>query len=100
MRSLIYSIVAVAVLGSSSAIAQPEGISGGPVNVPTEGIIDGVFIHYLGDEEDAFYVIFQSGRMMKFKKCSTDLYYYDTDNPSKHEMKVYFTSSEDDIDPT
>jgi gliding motility associated protien GldN len=44
MRSLIYSIVAVAVLGSSSAIAQPEGISGGPVNVPTEGIIDGVFI--------------------------------------------------------
>ena len=44
MRSLIYLIVAVAVLGSSTAIAQPEGISGGPVNVPTEGIIDGVFI--------------------------------------------------------
>ena len=44
MRSLIYLIVALAVLGSSKVIAQPEGISGGPVNVPTEGIIDGVFI--------------------------------------------------------
>ena len=28
----------------SSVNAQPEGINGGPVNVPTEGIIDGVFI--------------------------------------------------------
>ncbi len=44
MRKLIYSFFAVALLGSTTALAQPEGINGGPVNVPTEGIIDGVFI--------------------------------------------------------
>ena len=44
MKGLIYSFFAVAVLGSSSANAQLEEINGGPVNVPTEGIIDGVFI--------------------------------------------------------
>ncbi len=44
MRSLIYSLLAVAILGSTEASAQIEEINGGPVNVPTEGIIDGVFI--------------------------------------------------------
>ena len=44
MRSLIYSLLAVAFLGSTDASAQIEEINGGPVNVPTEGIIDGVFI--------------------------------------------------------
>ncbi len=44
MRKLIYSFIAVTLIGSSTALAQPEGINGGPVNVPTEGIIDGVFI--------------------------------------------------------
>lgn len=44
MRSLIYSLLAVAILGSTDASAQIEEINGGPVNVPTEGIIDGVFI--------------------------------------------------------
>lgn len=44
MRSLIYSLLAVALLGSTGANAQIEEINGGPVNVPTEGIIDGVFI--------------------------------------------------------
>ena len=44
MRSLIYSFFTVAIFGCSTVIAQPEGINGGPVNVPTEGIIDGVFI--------------------------------------------------------
>jgi len=43
MRKLIYSFFAVAFVGTT-ALAQPEGINGGPVNVPTEGIIDGVFI--------------------------------------------------------
>ena len=44
MRSLIYSFFTVAIFGTSTVIAQPEGVNGGPVNVPTEGIIDGVFI--------------------------------------------------------
>ncbi|MBL1279239.1 MAG: gliding motility protein GldN [Fluviicola sp.] len=44
MRSLIYSFITVTFFGMSTVIAQPEGINGGPVNVPTEGIIDGVFI--------------------------------------------------------
>lgn len=44
MRSLIYSLLAVVFLGSTDASAQIEEINGGPVNVPTEGIIDGVFI--------------------------------------------------------
>ena len=44
MRSLIYSLFTVTVFGLSTVNAQPEGINGGPVNVPTEGIIDGVFI--------------------------------------------------------
>lgn len=44
MRSLIYSLLAVAFLGTTDASAQIEEINGGPVNVPTEGIIDGVFI--------------------------------------------------------
>ena len=43
MRSLIYSICTVAIFGSATVYAQPD-IDGGPVNVPTEGIIDGVFI--------------------------------------------------------
>ncbi|MCH2230975.1 MAG: gliding motility protein GldN [Crocinitomicaceae bacterium] len=45
MRSLIYSFLAVvALFGATGANAQIEEINGGPVNVPTEGIIDGVFI--------------------------------------------------------
>jgi len=43
MKSLIYSIFAVMFFGATTVNAQPE-IDGGPVNVPTEGIIDGVFI--------------------------------------------------------
>ena len=43
MRSLIYSICTVAFFGTATVYAQPD-IDGGPVNVPTEGIIDGVFI--------------------------------------------------------
>jgi len=44
MRRLIYSIFALAIVGSANVNAQLEEINGGPVNVPTEGIIDGVFI--------------------------------------------------------
>lgn len=44
MRSLIYSFFTLTIFGLSTVNAQPEGINGGPVNVPTEGIIDGVFI--------------------------------------------------------
>lgn len=43
MRSLIYSMFTIAFFATSMVNAQPE-IDGGPVNVPTEGIIDGVFI--------------------------------------------------------
>jgi gliding motility associated protien GldN len=41
MKSLFFSAVAVFLTGTS--IAQPE-INGGPVNVPADGIVDGVFI--------------------------------------------------------
>lgn len=43
MRSLVLSVVGSILIGST-AMAQIEEINGGPVNVPTEGIIDGVFI--------------------------------------------------------
>ena len=41
MRSLFFSAVVIFLTGTS--IAQPE-INGGPVNVPANGIVDGVFI--------------------------------------------------------
>lgn len=41
MKSLLFSIIAISFIGTS--IAQPE-INGGPVNVPADGIVDGVFI--------------------------------------------------------
>lgn len=44
MKSLFIGVVGVFFLGSASFAQQQEGINGGPVNVPTEGIIDGVFI--------------------------------------------------------
>ena len=43
MKKLIYSIVSLFVL-TQGIVAQPEEINGGPINVPTDGIIDGVFI--------------------------------------------------------
>ncbi|TNE71381.1 MAG: gliding motility protein GldN [Bacteroidetes bacterium] len=42
MRSLVLSVFLG--LGIAGTYAQIEEINGGPVNVPTEGIIDGVFI--------------------------------------------------------
>ena len=44
MRKLIYSIFAVMFFGTATVNAQIKEINGGPVNVPTDGIIDGVFI--------------------------------------------------------
>jgi gliding motility associated protien GldN len=41
MKNLLFNILTV--LSISSVIAQPE-INGGPVNVPADGIVDGVFI--------------------------------------------------------
>lgn len=43
MKSLFISVVGVFLLGNT-AFCQIEEINGGPVNVPTEGIIDGVYI--------------------------------------------------------
>ena len=43
MKSLLIGAVGV-LLASTTAFGQPEEISGGPVNVPVDGIIDGVFI--------------------------------------------------------
>ncbi len=43
MKSLFMSVVGV-VLFAGTTLGQIEEINGGPVNVPTEGIIDGVFI--------------------------------------------------------
>ena len=43
MKNLLIGAVGIFFIGST-AIGQIEGINGGPVNVPTEGIIDGVFI--------------------------------------------------------
>jgi gliding motility associated protien GldN len=43
MKSLFISVVGVCLLGNT-AFCQIEEINGGPVNVPTEGIIDGVYI--------------------------------------------------------
>lgn len=43
MKSLFMSAVGV-FLFVGTTVGQIEGINGGPVNVPTEGIIDGVFI--------------------------------------------------------
>ena len=36
-------------------------------------------------------VIFQSGRMMKFKKCNTGLYCYDTEHMTEHEITVDYS---------
>lgn len=43
MKSLFMSAVGVFLFAGAS-IGQIEGINGGPVNVPTEGVIDGVYI--------------------------------------------------------
>ena len=43
MKSLFMSAVGVFLFAGTS-IGQIEGINGGPVNVPTEGVIDGVYI--------------------------------------------------------
>ena len=43
MKSLVLCVVSSFLIGSTT-MAQIEEINGGPVNVPTEGIIDGVFI--------------------------------------------------------
>ncbi len=43
MKSLFMSAVGV-ILFTGTSLGQVEGINGGPVNVPTEGIIDGVYI--------------------------------------------------------
>ena len=41
MKSLFINIFAISVIGT--AFAQPE-LNGGPVNVPSDGIVDGVYI--------------------------------------------------------
>ena len=41
MKTLLLNIIAIGIV--STSIAQPE-INGGPVNVPADGIVDGVFI--------------------------------------------------------
>lgn len=43
MKSLFMSAVGM-ILFAGTSLGQVEGINGGPVNVPTEGIIDGVYI--------------------------------------------------------
>ena len=43
MKSLFMSAVGV-ILFTGTSLGQVDGINGGPVNVPTEGIIDGVYI--------------------------------------------------------
>ena len=43
MKSLVIGAVGVLLMGSA-VVAQVEEVNGGPVNVPTEGIIDGVYI--------------------------------------------------------
>lgn len=44
MKSLLIGLVGICLFGSVSYAQQQQQINGGPVNVPTEGIIDGVFI--------------------------------------------------------
>lgn len=44
MKSLFIGVVGVFFIGTTAFSQQQEEINGGPVNVPTEGIIDGVFI--------------------------------------------------------
>ena len=44
MKKNVYILLVLFSFGSYSLLSQIEEINGGPVNVPTEGIIDGVFI--------------------------------------------------------
>ena len=53
--------------------------------------IDGPYVRFMGDKEDAFYVIFQSGRLMKFKRCDSGLYFYDMEKPEEHEFQVDYS---------
>ena len=53
--------------------------------------IDGAYVRFIGDKEDAFYVIFQSGRLMKFKRCDSGLYFYDMEKPEEHEFQVDYS---------
>jgi hypothetical protein len=42
MKSLLFSVAVIFL--SWNAVAQLEELNGGPVNVPTEGVVDGVYI--------------------------------------------------------
>ena len=44
MKKIVYILLVLFSFGSFNSLSQIEQINGGPVNVPTEGIIDGVFI--------------------------------------------------------
>ena len=52
--------------------------------------LDGCYVRFMGDREDAFYVFFKCGRIIKFPKCNAGLYYYDLERLEDHEFNIDF----------
>ena len=50
--------------------------------------IQNAHVQYDGSKEDAFFLVFNSGRIVKFIRCKIGLYFYDTKNTDNHEFKI------------
>ena len=45
-------------------------------------------IKFDGSKEDAFFLMFDSSRVVKFTRCDVGLYFYDSEKKENHEFKV------------
>ena len=63
--------------------------------------IKSAHVQYNGSKEDAFFLIFDSGRIVKFVGCKIGLYFYDTQHKENHEFNindVSFLQKRDEIE--
>ena len=50
--------------------------------------MEGARIKFDGDKEDAFFLVFDSGRIVKFIRARIGLYFYDREFPEDHEFQL------------
>jgi hypothetical protein len=48
--------------------------------------LPGAHIKFDGSKEDAFFLVFDSGRVVKFTRCDVGLYFYDSEKKENHEF--------------
>ena len=50
--------------------------------------IKNAHVQFDRSKEDAFFLVFNSVRIVKFTRCKIGLYFYDTKNAQNHEFKI------------